>query len=303
MKNVKLAVLILTKDEELHIERCVNSLRGVAEDIFVVDSGSSDNTIKLAKDLGCSVKINGWKNYASQFNWGLRLIHELSSCQWVLRIDADEFLTESLAAEIKHFLRDTSSYIGASCGRQMAFQKHLIQYGGMFPVQTVRLMRLGAGFCEDKWMDEHLVVDGAVFPLKGVLIDDNLKPLSWWVEKHNSYASREAVDLLNLKYNFLPSAVPKSYALNKTANRVRFCKERIYARLPLGWRAAFYFFYRYFIRLGLLDGPKGFYFHFLQGFWYRLLVDLKISEVESVISTSDPSEIRDAVKQKLMIDL
>ena len=96
----------------------------------------------------------------------------------------------------------------------------------------------------------------------------------------NSYASREAVDLLNLEYHFMPHDTVARLRGGHQAGVKRWLKEEIYARLPGGFRAFAYFFYRYVIRLGFLDGQAGTAFHFLQGFWYRYLVDAKVAEVK-----------------------
>ncbi len=129
-------------------------------------------------------------------------------------------------------------------------------------------------------MDEHITVAGPTMDFRGALIDDNLNSLTWWTDKHNRYASREAVDLLNIKYGFLPVDSIASLSDGSQASLKRWIKERVYARLPAGFRAFAYFFYRYVIRLGFLDGRAGTAFHVLQGFWYRYLVDAKVAEVE-----------------------
>jgi hypothetical protein len=123
-------------------------------------------------------------------------------------------------------------------------------------------------------------VAGPTRNFRGVLIDANLNSLTWWTDKHNRYASREAVDLLNLKYGFLPIDSVASLANGSQASFKRWIKERVYARLPAGFRAFTYFFYRYVVRLGFLDGSAGTTFHLLQGFWYRYLADAKVAEVE-----------------------
>ena len=161
----------------------------------------------------------------------------------------------------------------------MTFQGRLIRWGGVFPVEVLRVFRHGRGACENRWMDEHIKVAGPTVAVAGELIDDNLQPLTWWTDKHNHYASREAVDLLNLQYGFMPQDSVASLH-GAQAGVKRWVKEVLYARLPGGLRAFAYFLYRYGLRLGFLDGPAGTAFHFLQGFWYRYLVDAKVAEVK-----------------------
>ena len=152
-------------------------------------------------------------------------------------------------------------------------------------------------------MDEHIILtDGETAKIKGKITDNNLKPLSWWINKHNHYASREAVDLLNLEYNFLPHETIADLKLGQQSTSKRWVKEHIYAKLPKGFRAWIYFIYRYVFRLGFLDGARGAQFHILQGFWYRYLVDAKISEVKTHMRRTGRSPIQ-AINDILDIDL
>ena len=144
----------------------------------------------------------------------------------------------------------------------------------------LRLFRYGRGQCENRWMAEHIKVAGKTVNLAEQLIDDNLNSLTWWTDKHNKYASREAVDLLNLEFHFMPHDSVASLRGGDQAGFKRWLKEVVYARLPGGLRAFVYFVYRYVVRLGFFDGQAGTAFHVLQGFWYRYLVDAKVAEVK-----------------------
>ena len=176
------------------------------------------------------------------------------------------------------------------------------RHGGVFPVKVLRLFRYGRGRCENRWMDEHIKVSGPTIDFAGELIDDNLNPLNWWTNKHNQYANREAVDLLNLEYRFMPrDSVADLRAGNQAATK-RWVKEVVYARLPSGFRALSYFLYRYILRLGFLDGQAGTTFHFLQGFWYRYLVDAKVVEVKRHMAKTG-SDVVQAISEVLGIDV
>ncbi len=283
---MKLAAVILTFNEELHLARCIASLQGLASEIIVADCYSTDGTLTIARSLGARVLQREWVNHATQFNWALTQLG--TDADWVLRIDADEVLTSALAGEIKARLPGIGPEVdGVYCGRRMTFQGRLIRHGGVFPVRVLRLFRHGRGQCENRWMDEHIKVAGPTMDFSGELIDDNLQPLTWWTDKHNKYASREAVDLLNLQYGFMPRDSVASLRGGKQAGVKRWVKEEVYARLPGGFRAFVYFFYRYVIRLGFLDGQVGTAFHFLQGFWYRYLVDAKVAEVRRYMRDKD----------------
>lgn len=276
---MNVTAVILTFNEEQHLARCIASAQAVATDVVVVDCYSTDATLDIARAQGARVLQHAWVNHAAQFNWALTQLG--ADTEWVLRIDADEVLTPALIEEIRTRLPGIGPEIdGVYWGRRMTFQGRLIRHGGVFPVRVLRLFRHGRGQCENRWMDEHIKVAGPTADFAGEMIDDNLNSLTWWTDKHNRYASREAVDLLNLEYRFMPHDTVASLRGGKQAGVKRWLKERVYARLPGGFRAFAYFFYRYVLRLGFLDGQAGTAFHFLQGFWYRYLVDAKVVEVK-----------------------
>lgn len=276
-----LTVIILTRDEERHLARCVGSVAVIAQRVVVVDSGSTDRTVEIAQGLGAEVKSNTWRNHATQFNWALEQLP--TDTDWVMRLDADEIVSPDLASLIAATLPGLGPEIeGVTVGRRMAFMGRPIRHGGVFPVKVLRIFRHGRGRCEDRWMDEHIKVAGKVVDLPGEILDDNLNSLTWWTEKHNGYASREVIDLLNLEYRFMPHDTVAGLGKGQ-AGAKRWIKEKIYARLPGGLRAFAYFTYRYLFRGGFLDGTEGLAFHALQGFWYRFLVDAKLAEVRSVL--------------------
>lgn len=283
-----LTVIILTRDEEWHIERALASVAGIAGRCYVVDSGSTDRTVELALATGAVVLKNPWVNHAVQFNWALRQMP--AGTQWVLRLDADEIVTEGLAAEIREQLGSVAPDVaGIVVSRRMCFLRRPIRWGGVFPIRLVRLLRHGRGEVENRWMDEHIAVDGPTAAFQGEIIDDNRNSLTWWIAKHNAYSSREAVELLDLEFGFFSKSVDG--AISGQAGAKRWLKEKVYARLPAGLRALAYFLYRYVIRLGFLDGREGTAFHVLQGFWYRYLVDMKLHEVRVYMrrNNADPS--------------
>lgn len=274
-----MSVIVLTKNEKIHLDRCLSSVGGLAKEMVVVDCGSTDGTVDIAERYGAKVVYNPWVNYASQFKYGVASVSP--DCDWIMRLDADEYLTECLQNSVREFLSNPPQEIhGAYFPRRMAFMGRQIKHGGIFPAHMLRLFRAGRGEIEDRWMDEHIKVEGKTVVLEGELIDDNLNSLTWWTDKHNKYASREAVDLLNLEYGFMRHDSVASTKGGSQAGLKRWIKEKIYSRLPTGFRALAYFLYRYVVRLGFLDGKEGTMFHFLQGFWYRYLVDCKVYEVK-----------------------
>lgn len=298
---MNITAVVLTFNESLHLDRCLSSVSKITKNIIVVDCYSTDETVSIAAKYSAKVLKNKWVNHATQFNWAINRLDD--SSEWIFRIDADEYLTTSLISSINS-LRDVDleSIEGISFGRRMAFQGRLMRYGGVFPVKVLRIFRAGKGHCENRWMDEHIKVNGNTLFIDGELIDDNLNTLTWWIDKHNKYASREVVDLLNLKYGFIPRDTVARMSPSDQAAFKRWLKEVVYAKLPVGFRAFLYFSYRYFLRFGFLDGIQGTAFHVLQGFWYRYLVDLKLIEVQRFIE-DNKCEPKVAIKSVLGIDL
>ena len=299
---MKLTVLVLTFNEELHLARCLQSILPLTNDIVVVDCFSQDQTITIAKQYGARALERAWENnHSTQVNWALTQLP--ADTEWVMRIDADEYLTPDLITQIKEVLPTLASDVeGVTCIRQMVFQGKLIEHGGVGANRVMRLFRYGKGQSEARWMDEHIKIGGRSVNLSGVLIDDNLRPLSWWIEKHNNYSSREAVDLLNLKYGFSGTNSVASLKSSTSIGTKRWIKENIYAKLPGGLRAWTYYVWRYIFMMGFLDGAKGAQFHFLQALWYRSLVDAKVAEVERYI-TNHKVDPRVAIQKVLGISL
>jgi glycosyltransferase involved in cell wall biosynthesis len=295
-------VLILTFNEEKHIARCINSVRPLASRILVVDSHSTDRTVQIARELGARVLCNHWINYATQFNWGLKQMG--AECRWVMRIDADEYVPPALAAEINERLDNLPSDVsGIYLKRRGYFMGQWIKHGGYYPTLLLRIWRNGVGKCEERWMDEHIKLSsGNTVTFDHDLIDDNLNDLTWWTNKHNGYATREAIDLLNLRYGFLKYDGLDTSQRGDQDKRRRWLKESVYARMPLGFRAFVYFLYRYIIRFGFLDGARGTIFHVLQGFWYRFLVDAKVFEIEAKMKARG-TDVRTVLREDYGINI
>lgn len=273
-----LSVIILTFNEEKHIERCLRSLLPFTDKIFLVDSGSTDRTVELAEALGARVVRNDWVTYAQQFNFGIQ--HNPFRTTWLMRMDADEYVLPDLAAEINTQLGTLPADVaGVYVKRRVVFMDRWIRHGGYYPTWLLRLWRAGQGICEETWMDEHIKLSqGRAIQFDHDLVDHNLNNLTWWTQKHNQYAIREVIDLLNIRYNFNNAEIVEPRFFGTQEQRKRWLKVK-YASVPLFTRPLIYFLYRYFFKLGFLDGTKGLMWHFLQGLWYRFLVDAKIYEV------------------------
>ncbi|MFD1143395.1 glycosyltransferase family 2 protein [Larkinella insperata] len=279
-----ISVIILTHNEEKHIGRCIASLLPFTDQIFIVDSFSTDQTVQIARSMGAVVAQNPWVNYATQFNYGIR--HTPFQTTWLMRMDADEYVMPELATEIKNRLGTLPADVsGIYVKRRVMFMNRWMKHGAYYPIWLLRLWRNGQGICEETWMDEHIKLSaGRSIQFEHDIVDHNLNNLTWWTQKHNLYAIREVIDILNIRYNFDQSIRVEPKLFGTQEQRKRYLKLR-YASLPLFTRPVVYFLYRYILRLGIIDGRPGLMWHFLQGLWYRFLVDAKLYEVYHRVGT------------------
>lgn len=277
--GVSIAAIILTKDEELHLERCIRSIREYCSEIWVVDSFSNDHTEEIAIRLGAKFVQHPFENQAQQFNWAIR--HLDIRAEWLWRIDADEYISDDLGQKVHKAIQAVGTDVnGIYVNKAIVFQGRKLRHGGWYPAPQIKIIRKGFGESENKVMDEHLVINsGRTIYVNGDQTDENLHDLTWWTEKHNRYASREAENMLRMRYGLdSESEGVRPRLLGNDAERKRWFKLR-YARMPLFIRPFLYFFVRYIVKLGFLDGRAGLTWYILQGFWYRFLVDAKIREI------------------------
>jgi len=296
----KICAIILTKNEEIHLDRVLEQLSGLIDHILIVDSGSIDKTVEIATRYNCEIITKKWINYATQFNYGIEYVK--TKYDWILRIDADEYfenLDEIFKVFDKIYSKKYTNINGITLNRAIEFLGHSIKHGGIFPIQVIRLFKSKHGLCENRWMDEHIIVNGKIIHENVLIIDNNKMGLEFWLDKHIGYAKREAVDMLFIEYGF----TSKNKILNNgiQARKKRNLKENLYCKLPLFIRPILYFVYRYFVRLGFLDGKMGFNYHFFHALWYRLLVDLFIYKVK-LANNKNRSDIKVSIKKVLNID-
>lgn len=269
MKKLPITVIILTYNEEVNLEQCLKSIHQRVEDIVVVDSYSEDDTIEIAEEYNARVFKHEFENQAKQFNWALDNIEV--ETPWIMRLDADEWVMDELWEELEEKLHTTpKDTTGFYMKRRVIFMGRWIKHGGYYPTWLLRLFRTGKGRVEDREMDEHIyLLEGEADRLENDFVDENHKPLHDWIAKHNRFSTRE------VKARMKQGA--GDTALEGQAGRKRRLKG-LYNKLPLFLRALLYWKYRYFIKLGFLDGLEGLIFHFLQGFWHQFTIDAKIYE-------------------------
>lgn len=285
------SVVILTYNEERHITRAIESVAFFASQVIVIDSFSTDRTVEVARSLGATVLQNPFINQAKQFQWGLD--NAPITSDWIMRLDADEVIEPELGHEILEKLPTLGSdVVGINLKRKHIFLGRWIRHGGRYPLILTRIWRKGQGRIEDRWMDEHIIVwGGRTVLFDNPFADHNLNDLGFFTDKHNKYATREAVDVLNRRYGlFAEDQNLTSGGSSLQASMKRFIKERIYNRIPFPVSTLAYFLFRYIGQLGFLDGREGLAYHFLQGYWYRFLVGSKVMEFDRALRGAATAE-------------
>lgn len=274
-----LSAVILTHNEEKNIENCLQSVSGLADQIFVVDSGSNDKTLEIAKKYKAQIASHPFETHATQWNWAFKNL-PLSN-EWVLALDADQSLTPELQNEIRPTLLSCPEDLNGFylCRRQI-FRGQWIRHGGYYPKYLLKLFRRGkAQADENEFLDFRFYVQGKTAKLRHDLIEENQKEqdINFWIDKHKRFAELQAKDeFLRRRNGVTWNLQPSPFG---TPDQKTLWFKNIWYHLPLYLRPFLYFFYRYFLRLGFLDGKEGFVFHFFQALWYRLLVDVKLDEL------------------------
>lgn len=272
---IPISVVILTHNEEKNLPHCLKSLSGMVQSVDVVDSGSTDSTRSIAEASGARVVVHPFESHARQWNWALENLP--FSTDWILGIDADHRVTPELLAAMETFLKTEAGVNGAYVVRREVFLGRWIRHGGYYPKHLLKLFRKGfARADENDLVDHHFRVNGPVVILKGDLIEDNLKEhdLFFWMSKHVHYAMLQAEQ----EHRGRPEW--NGRLMGNPDERVQKMKSH-WVRMPLFLRSFLYFCYRYFVLLGLLDGIEGLIFHGFQAFWYRFLVDIRLTELRS----------------------
>ena len=267
-------VIILTKNEETDIERCIRSVEGWVKRIVIVDSGSTDRTVEIAERLGVEiVRHEPFVDYGRQFNWAIDNLRIKTT--WVFRLDADEVITPELRKELEKELEHhaTDDVSGFMMRYKVEFMGRYLMHGGFYPFQKITIFKYGKGRFEERAMGEHIVLsEGRCVYLKNDAIHHTLKTLDLYINKHNWYATREVQDYFDVRSG------RENAQLDGQPEKAKKLRDGLYYRLPMFLRAKLFFWYRYYLRLGFLDGTPGYIFAFLQAYWYRTLVDAKIYE-------------------------
>ncbi len=259
-----ITAIILTLNEEKHLERSILSINQFIKKIIIVDSFSNDKTLSIAKKYNVKVIQNIFISHSKQLNWALKNISIKTN--WILRMDADEIVEKNFFKKFNKIAK-IKKINGIEIIIEHNFLGERIKYGGVYPQKQIRLWKKNHGYFDEKPMDEKIIINKPnIYKSSLKIIDHNLKGLMFWFKKHFKYAEKEAqfyFQLKNKKYN--------KKNLDKT-----LLKKIYYYRYPIFIRPILLFLYRYFIKKGFLDGVVGLKFNILQTLFYRLLVDFFI---------------------------
>ena len=288
--NKEFSFIILTFNEEIHLPRLLESIAGLNARIYILDSGSTDDTLKIAEKYKAEVKTNAFENHPKQWDFALKNFD--IETPWIIGLDADQIVTPELFNMLQDFKSDNFVHInGIYFNRKNYFKGTWIKYGGFYPKYLLKMFRTSVGYSDlNENMDHRFVVPGQTEVWKkGHITEENLKEnkISFWIVKHNRYSDLTAQEEVERLGNLRNQTVqPKFWG--SPDERIAWLK-KMWWKMPLGLRPFFYFTYRLFFRLGILDGSNGILFHFLQGFWFRLIVDVKIKEI---LKTNDVNSLK-----------
>lgn len=278
--NTQYSFIVLTFNEEIHLPRLLASIAGLDAAVFVLDSFSTDGTVNLAESAGAVILQNSFENHPKQWDFALKNFD--IKTPWIICLDADQVVTPELFAQLQKF--DTNDYDGIDgiyFNRKNFFKGRWIKHGGYYPFYLLKMIRYGKGYSDlNENMDHRFIVPGnTLIWKKAHIIEENLKEnnIRFWIEKHNKYSDQLAVEETERILGIRNQTIKPRF-WGSPDERTAWLKQ-LWWRLPRYVRPMLYFTYRMLFKLGILDGRTGVIFHFLQAFWFRLVVDIKIDEI------------------------
>lgn len=265
-----ITAIILTKNEEKNLPDCLESIRGFCRRAVVVDCGSTDRTVEIAREMGADVYFHEFEYYARQFNWAI------DNCgidtKWTLRLDADERMTQDVISECLRHINE-GRVNGVAMEATYYFLDRPINHG-LHKKRKLMLFKTGIGRIEDRRRDAHTeLTSGESVLIKSRFIHRDFKDINSYINRYNWYATREMMDYISYIQG-ARAEISSDESIKKTRKK----KFGLYYRAPMFIRARLWFIYNYVFRLGFLDGREGYIYHYLECQWYRSLVDAKIYE-------------------------
>lgn len=282
MEKAPVSVIILTYNEEANMQACLESVRDLTEEVFLVDSFSTDQTLEIAREYTQHIFQNPWTNYARQRQWAianLPFTHE-----WLFFLDADERLTPPLKQEINRVVGEemkTPSFGGYYVPRKFFFLGRPIRWGGcQGGLKELRFCNRRHLTIGERAGHEVYISNKKVGSLRNHMIHEDKKPLSAWIDRHNRYSSSQAAYLWDLRKGNKQQVQGLTFFSDRRLYLKEKFRQEIWNKLPVGVRPTLFFISNYFFRLGFLDGIAGFIYHFLHEFWFPLLIDAKFLELK-----------------------
>lgn len=272
--------VILTYNEEEHLPRLLSSIQNLNAEVFSLDSGSTDRTLEICETYSAKTAFHTFDNHPKQWDAALRIF--TFSTPWLICLDADQIVTPELNRQLAEFRDKDHQHIdGIYFNRKNYFKGHWLRYGGYYPKYLLKMFRTGIGHSDlNENMDHRFVVPGNTLTWRyGHILEENLKEnnISFWISKHNRYSDLLANEEVE-RMNKLRIQTVKTDFWGNPDERTAWLKS-LWWQLPRFLRPFLYFTYRMIFQLGILDGRTGILFHFLQGFWFRIIVDVKIAEI------------------------
>jgi len=275
MPSLPLSIIIPILNEQVVLPRALASVKRLGVDVYILDSGSTDRSLEIAKEYGCHITVSQWGSFSEKLNFGLNQLP--IKTEWVMRLDADEYLTDEFVGGISQVLSDIDSVVdGIILRRRIVFLGRWIKHGGIYPLMTMRITRAGKAQYENRLLDEHVHVKGKSIYIDLDIVDDDQKGLAAWLGKHVRYAETQCM----MDYRTGEKDESTWQHLSGSLRWRRFLKEEVYQRTPLFFRPFCFWVYRYIFLGGFLDGRPGFIYHFLHAIWYRFSIDALLYEAK-----------------------
>ena len=280
MLNKQFSFIILAYNEEIHLPRLLQSIKDLDAAIYIMDSGSTDGTLAIAESYHATVLTNPFENHPKQWDFALKNFD--IKTPWIICLDADQVVTPELKEKLISFRdEDYTGTDGIYFNRKNYFKGRWLKHGGYSPFYLLKMIRFGVGYSDlNENMDHRFIVPGKTQVWKdGYILEENLKEnnIRFWIEKHNRYSDLVAQEEVERMLAIRSQTIKPAFWGSPDERTARL--KQMWWQMPRYVRPMIYFIYRFFFKLGMLDGREGVIFHFLQGFWFRLVVDIKIDEI------------------------